>query len=136
MTARNRELLGLFPVSLLITAGFTAVFAARQTDLGSASLTYGAIFLALCLVVHLFIRATLPHADPYLFPLAALLAGFGLVVIYRIDDTLARQQAGWFVAGIALFALTVLLLRDVRVLERYRYVIATAGIGSARRQVK
>jgi cell division protein FtsW (lipid II flippase) len=129
VTARNRELLGLFPVSLLITAGFTAVFAARQTDLGSASLTYGAIFLALCLVVHLFIRATLPHADPYLFPLAALLAGFGLVVIYRIDDTLARQQAGWFVAGIVLFALTVLLLRDVRVLERYRYLIASAGIG-------
>jgi cell division protein FtsW (lipid II flippase) len=129
VTARNRELLGLFPVSLLITAGFTAVFAARETDLGSASLTYGAIFLALCLVVHLFIRATLPHADPYLFPLAALLAAFGLVVIYRIDDTLARQQAGWFVAGIVLFALTVLLLRDVRVLERYRYVIASAGIG-------
>ena len=129
MTARNRELLGLFPVSLLITAGFTAVFAARETDLGSASLTYGAIFLALCLAVHLFIRATLPHADPYLFPLVALLAGFGLVVIYRIDDTLARQQAGGFVAGIALFALTVLMLRDVRVLERYRYVIASAGIG-------
>jgi len=129
VTARNRELLGLFPVSLLVTAGFTAVFAARETDLGSVSLTYGAIFLSLCLVVHLFIRATLPHADPYLFPLAALLAGFGLVVIYRIDDTLARQQAGWFVAGIALFALTVLLLRDVRVLERYRYVIASAGIG-------
>jgi cell division protein FtsW (lipid II flippase) len=129
MTARNRELLGLFPVSLLVTAGFAAVFAARHSDLGSASLTYGAIFLALCLSVHLFIRVTLPHADPYLFPLAALLAAIGLVVVYRIDDTLARQQAGWFVAGIVLFALTVLSLRDVRVLERYRYVIAAVGLG-------
>ena len=129
MTARNRELLGLIPVSLLVTAGFTAVFAARQAEVGNASLTYGAIFLGLCLAVHLFIRATLPHADPYLFPLCALLAAIGLVVVYRIDDALARQQAGWFVAGIALFALTVLLLRDVRVLERYRYVIAAAGIG-------
>ena len=45
MSARNRELLGLFPVSLLITAGFTAVYIARQADLGSATLTYGAIFL-------------------------------------------------------------------------------------------
>jgi cell division protein FtsW (lipid II flippase) len=129
MTARNRELLGLFPVSLLVTAGFAAVFAARHSDLGSASLTYGAIFLALCLSVHLFIRVTLPHADPYLFPLVALLAAIGLVVVYRIDDTLARQQAGWFVAGIVLFALTVLFLRDVRVLERYRYVIAAVGLG-------
>src|SRR4051794_7173949 len=102
---------------------------ARSSQLGSASLTYGGIFLALCLGVHLFIRVKLPDADPYLFPLVALLAAFGLVMIYRIDDTLARQQAGWFVAGIVLFAATILLLRDVRALERYRYVIAGAGLG-------
>jgi cell division protein FtsW (lipid II flippase) len=129
VSARNRELLGLFPVAALITAGFTAVYMARSSELGSASLTYGGLFLALCLVVHIFVRTQLPDADPYLFPLVALLAAFGLVVIYRIDDTLARQQAGWFVVGIVLFAGTVLLLRDVRVLERYRYVIAAAGIG-------
>ena len=129
VTARNRELLGLFPVAALITAGFTAVFMARSSELGSVSLTYGGIFLALCLTVHVFVRVTLPDADPYLFPLVALLAAFGLVMIYRIDDTLARQQAGWFVVGIVLFAATILLLRDVRVLQRYRYVIAAVGIG-------
>jgi cell division protein FtsW (lipid II flippase) len=129
VTARNRELMGLFPVAVMITAGFTAVFMARSSDLGSVSLTYGGIFLALCLTVHLFVRVTLPDADPYLFPLAALLAAFGLVMIYRIDDALARQQAGWFVVGIVLFAATILLLRDVRVLQRYRYVIAAIGIG-------
>ena len=129
MSARSRELLGLVPVSLLITAGFTAVYISRQNELSSATLTYGGVFLLLCLGVHVFIRMTLPAADPYLFPLVALLAAFGLVVIYRIDQDLARQQAGWFVAGIALFVTTVLLLRDVRVLERYRYVIAATGIG-------
>ena len=129
MSARSRELLGLVPVSLLITGGFTAVYLARQSELSEATLTYGAIFLLLCLGVHMFIRFTLPDADPYLFPLVALLAGFGLVMIYRIDQDLARQQAGWFLAGIALFVVTVLALRDVRVLERYRYVIAATGIG-------
>ena len=48
-------------------------------------------------------------------------------MIYRIDDELARQQAQWFVVGIVLFARTILLLRDVRVLERYRYMIAAVG---------
>ena len=52
---------------------------------------------------HLFIRARLPDADPYLFPLAALLAAFGLVMIYRIDEELAREQAQWFVVGLLLF---------------------------------
>ena len=48
------------------------------------SLTYGAIFLGLCLAAHVFIRITLPYADPYLFPLVAALASFGLVMVYRI----------------------------------------------------
>ena len=42
-------------------------------------------------------------------------------MIYRIDDTLAREQAQWFVIGLVLFAATIILLRDYRVLERYRY---------------
>ncbi len=129
MSARNRELLGLFPVAAIITAGFTAVYTARSSNLGSVSLTYGGIFLALCLVVHMFVRARLPDADPYLFPLVALLAAFGLVVIYRIDDALARQQAAWFVVGIVLFVATIVFVRDIRSLQRYRYVIAAAGIG-------
>jgi cell division protein FtsW (lipid II flippase) len=129
VTARNRELLGLFPVAAIITAGFTAVYTARSSNLGSVSLTYGGIFLALCLAVHVFIRVKLPDADPYLFPLVALLAAFGLVMIYRIDDTLARQQAAWFVVGIVLFVATIFLARDIRAVQRYRYVIAAVGIG-------
>ena len=74
------------------------------------------------------IRSTLPYADPYLFPLVAVLACFGLVVIYRIDETLAREQAQWFIVGLILFAATLVFLRDFRVLERYRYTIAAAGL--------
>src|SRR5947199_3928104 len=104
MRARNRELLALIPSSLLVTAGFAAVFIQRSNQLSNVSLTYGAIFLGLCVAGHLFIRATLPHADPYIFPLVAVLASFGIVMIYRIDSTLARQQAQWFVLGLVLFA--------------------------------
>jgi cell division protein FtsW (lipid II flippase) len=128
VSARNRELLGLVPASLLVTAGFAAVFVQRNEVLSNVSLTYGAIFLGLCLAAHLVVRFTLPHADPYLFPLAATLACFGLVIIYRIDATLAREQAQWFVLGLILFAATIIAVRDISVLERYRYVIACAGI--------
>jgi cell division protein FtsW (lipid II flippase) len=128
VSARNRELLALVPASLLLTAGFAAIFIQESEVLSDVSLTYGAIFLGLCFAGHLFLRFTLPHADPYMFPLAAVLACFGLVVIYRIDDELAREQAQWFVLGLALFAATILLLRDLRVLERYRYTIALGGL--------
>jgi cell division protein FtsW (lipid II flippase) len=128
MRARNRELLALIPSSLLVTAGFAAVFVQRSNALSNVSLTYGAIFLGLCIAGHVFIRATLPHADPYLFPLAAVLASFGIVMIYRIDSTQARQQAQWFILGLILFAATIVIFRDYRKLERYRYLIMVGSL--------
>jgi cell division protein FtsW (lipid II flippase) len=128
MSARNRELLGLIPSSLLVTAGFAAVFIQRSNALTNVSLTYGATFLGLCIAAHIFIRMTLPDADPYMFPLVALLASFGIVMIYRIDETLARQQAQWFVLGLVLFAATIIAFRDYRKLERYRYVIVVGSL--------
>jgi cell division protein FtsW (lipid II flippase) len=127
--ARNRELLALVPASLLVTAGFAGVFIQRSNSLSNVSLTYGAIFLGLCLAGHIFIRMTLPHADPYMFPLVAVLASFGLVMVYRIDSTLARQQAQWFVLGLILFGVTIILFRDYRKLERYRYTIMFLSLG-------
>jgi cell division protein FtsW (lipid II flippase) len=143
LSPRNRELLGLVPAALLVTAGFTAIFIQQQdtarssaTNLAlnhasSVSLTYGALFLGLCVAAHLVIRFSLPHADPYLFPLGAVLASVGIVMVYRINPTLARQQAQWMVLGLVLFAATILALRrrGVGVLERYRYTIAVLGIG-------
>jgi cell division protein FtsW (lipid II flippase) len=143
LSARNRELLGLVPSALLVTGGFTAIFIQAQSNspgastnltlnhASSVSLTYGALFLALCLAAHLVIRFALPYADPYLFPLVAVLASVGIVMIYRIDPVLARQQAQWMVLGLVLFAATIIALRreGVGVLERYRYTIAAVGIG-------
>jgi len=128
MSARNRELLALLPVAILVTTGFAAVFIVRSNEVSDVSLIYGGYFLALCLAAHLFLRFRLPNADPYLFPLCALLAAIGLVVIYRIDDQLAFDQASVFVLGLVVFCLTITFLRDYHVLERYRYVIATVGI--------
>ena len=127
-SARNRELLALVPVAVLLTAGFAAVFAQENQQLGNLSLVYGAYFLAICLATHVLLRIRLPNADPYLFPLMATLTAFGLVMIYRIDESLARDQANWFVLGLLLFALTIWFLRDYEVLERYRYTIAVVGL--------
>jgi cell division protein FtsW (lipid II flippase) len=129
MSARNRELFGLLPATLLVTAGFTAVLLTRVSNVHDATLTYGAIFLGCCVFGHLFIRWRLPNADPYMFPIAALLASIGLVELYRIQESFAIKQAGWFALGLVFFCITIVVLRDYRVLERYRYTIAAASIG-------
>jgi cell division protein FtsW (lipid II flippase) len=128
VSARNRELLALVPASLLVAAGFAALFIQQSQQLSDVSLTYGAIFLGVCVAAHIVVRIRLPYADPYLLPLVAVLACFGLVVIYRLDEEKALRQAGWFGFGLVLFTLTIVFLKDFRVLERYRYTIAGAGL--------
>ena len=128
MSARNRELFALVPASLLVAAGFAALFIQQSQRLSDVSLTYGAMFLGVCVAAHIVVRIRLPYADPYLLPLVSVLACFGLVVIYRLDEDKALRQAGWFGFGLILFTLTIVFLRDFRVLERYRYTIAAAGL--------
>ncbi len=129
MSARNREFFGLIPAALLITGGFTAVLLTRVSNVHDATVTYGLVFLGCCVFAHMVIRWRLPHADPYLFPIVAALASVGLVELYRIQESYAIKQAGWFALGLLFFCATILLLRDYRALERYRYTIAAGSIG-------
>src|SRR5579859_166070 len=132
LSARNRELLALVPAAMLVTGGFAAIFIQADNRISTVSLTYGGFFLALCLAGHIVIRRALPDADPYLFPLAAALASIGIVMLYRIDPTLARQQAQWMIVGLVLFAVAIVVYRGGRYLEleNYRYLIAIFGLGS------
>ena len=51
-------------------------------------------------------------------------------MVYRIGGpTFARQQAQWFVVGLLLFAGTIIVFRDYRKLENYRYLIVVVSLG-------
>jgi cell division protein FtsW (lipid II flippase) len=129
MTSRNRELLNLFVVGLLTALGFASVYTARQDEVSTGSLSYAGLFLALYLVAHLVARFTVPHADPYLLPMAALLTAIGLTEIYRLEPDDAFRQALWIVIAVALASATLLVLRrDYRRLESYKYMFGVGAI--------
>ena len=129
MTERNRELAYLIAVGALTGLGFASVYIARQAVVSWGSLTYAGLFMALYLVAHFVARRTVPHADPYLLPMAALLTAVGLTEIYRLDPDDAFRQALWIVIGVSLFAATLIWLRrDYRVLESYKYLFGLAAI--------
>ncbi len=128
MSLRNRELLTLLAAGVLTGVGFASVYIARQSELSTASLSYVALFLGLYLVAHVVTRILLPLADPYLLPLAALLTGLGLTMIYRIDPDLALRQGLWVVVGLALYALLSIAVRDYRLLDSFKYTLGVAAI--------
>ena len=75
----------------------------------------------LYLVAHLAVRRFAPAADGTLLPIAAMLNGIGFVVIARLAGAgrdypqQARVQSVWITIGIAVFVLTLIVVRDVRV---------------------
>jgi cell division protein FtsW (lipid II flippase) len=129
MSLRNRELVSLVVVGLLVGFGFASVYIAQQEVVNSASLSYGLFFLGLYLIAHVIARMTVPNADPYLLPMAGLLTGIGLTEIYRIDQDDAFRQGLWIVIGLSAFAATLFLFyRDYRRLESYKYLLGLGAI--------
>ncbi|MEU2511248.1 FtsW/RodA/SpoVE family cell cycle protein [Streptomyces syringium] len=92
---------------------------------------------ALALVPHLAVRRYAPYADPLILPLATLLSGLGLVLLYRLDpayraayesDPTAPGQLMWSVIGVAGCVGVLLVLRDHRRLQRYIYVLMAVAL--------
>jgi len=120
----------LIAVGVLTAVGFASVYIARQNVVSTASLAYAGFFFLLYLAAHLVARYTVPFADPYLLPIAGLLTAIGLTEIYRLHPADAFKQATWIVVAVALFALTLFLLRyDYRRLETYKYLFGLTAIG-------
>ena len=73
--------------------------------------------------------ASRPNADATLLPLAALLNGIGFVTIARLDRDLARDPGRCGPRSASrVFVLTLVVVRDVRMLERYRYTFLLLGL--------
>ncbi len=128
MSRSNRELLFLFPALLVTTVGFALVYMRESETLDWYSLSYGAAFLGLFGLVHVFRRLLVPRADPYLLPITALLSSLGILMIYRLDQRLALLQAEWLVVGLVVFVAILVLFRRYEVLADYRYLVGLLGI--------
>lgn len=70
-----------------------------------------------------------PRGDELLLPLAAFLCSLGWLEVYRLVPPLGPRQALWIMLGAGVLLGTVLLLRDHRVLEDYKYLCLVAGLG-------
>lgn len=77
--------------------------------------------------VHRGITKRLPDADPFLFPAAALLSGWGLLTIWRLDPSLGMKQAIWLDASLIGFLIGLQLPTTLNFLPRYKYVLLTGG---------
>jgi len=96
---------------------------------------------------HLALRRWAPYADPLLLPIATVLNGLGLVMIYRLNQvgrngnasangspisTLGASatvtQIMYTVIGVAIFVAFLAFVKDIKILQPYTYVLGLAGL--------
>lgn len=134
MPRRRGTEAALIVVAVLLSVyGYCDVGLAKNGTVPPGAAGYGAGLGVLALLAHLAVRFRAPYADPLLLPIAVLLNGLGLVLIYRLDletpgDEAAPTQLVWSTVGVALFIAVVVFLRDHRVLQRYAYICVVAAL--------
>jgi cell division protein FtsW (lipid II flippase) len=132
---RRRRGAELFLLVLALAVGvgaYTAVGLGVEGEVPTNILTYGGWLAALVVLAHVVVRFVAPYADPVLLPVVAALNGLGLAIIYRLDlsldTTYARQQLTWMTLGVLLFVVTLVVIRDHRVLQRFTYTSGLTAI--------
>ncbi|MDP5313226.1 FtsW/RodA/SpoVE family cell cycle protein [Streptomyces poriferorum] len=141
---RNTELMMMvFAIAISVFA-YANVGLAMDGSLPSGMFGYGAGLILLGGVAHLVVRKFAPYADPLLLPLATLLNGLGLVLIWRLDQSPrliqraeylygayspdAPKQLLYSAIGVALFVAVLVILKDHRILQRYTYISMAAAL--------
>jgi peptidoglycan glycosyltransferase len=126
---RNTELGLILLAGLITVGGYVLASLGSNASLPANLVPFLLVILGLLAAAHLATRSLAPGADGILLPLAGFLNGLGYIFIARLDRNLAGLQAVWTAVGIAGFIFTLLVVRRVRDLERFRYTFALIGIG-------
>lgn len=86
------------------------------------------LWAATVAIAHLVLRVARPRRDPFLLPIFALLAGWGLLLQDRLAPNFLGRQTLWFVLAAAALLLVATLPRTLQPLMRYRYTLLTGGL--------
>lgn len=133
---RNLEL-GLLLVACILNAG--AIVLVQLGALGRVDtqlVLLGVGLSALVFGLHICMRFVARDADPFLLPIATVLNGLGIAMIYRIDiafgdtgwESAAVRQIAWSAIAIIAGVATILVIRNHRVLFRYTYLSGLIAI--------
>jgi len=152
VTRRSTELLMTAFGLAIVALAFLATSLSLKGQHPSTIIGYIVSYCVIIIGAHLAVRKFAPYADPLLLPIATLLNGLGLVMIYRLNQAGRNGNTGspgptgapvpistlsssatvtqviYTVIGVAVFVLFLWLVKDIKVLQPYTYILGLAGL--------
>jgi cell division protein FtsW (lipid II flippase) len=140
---RRTELVMLVFALLVVLFAYAAVSLGLSGKLSGLPV-YILVYAVMMVAAHLAVRRFAPYADPLLLPLAALLNGLGIVMIYRLQESgrngnpgalvtdmpasSTMLQALWTTVGVIGLVIVLTAIREARILQRYTYTLGAVGL--------
>jgi cell division protein FtsW (lipid II flippase) len=131
----------------IVAFAFASTAASLKDQHLSTIVEYMIAFLVIVFGAHLAVRRWAPYADPLLLPIATVLNGLGIVMIYRLNQagrdgnpsangrpisTLSHSatttQIIYSVLGVVILVLFLAFIKDIKALQPYTYIFGLAGM--------
>jgi cell division protein FtsW (lipid II flippase) len=142
--ARRRTELAMLVFALaVVLLAYAAASLGLSGKLSGLS-AYILVYAVMMIGAHLAVRRFAPFADPLLLPLAALLNGLGIVMIYRLQESGRNGNPGsvvtdmstsstmlqvlWTAVGVLALVAVLVLIREARILQRYTYTLGAIAL--------
>jgi len=133
---RNREFWLLLFALLIAGASLTLVQLGALGRIDPMILVIGGGLAVLVFALHVVLRVVASDSDPFVLPIATVLSGLGIAMIYRIDiaqeytgwAAYSNKQLAWTAISLAGAIAIVIALRNYRVLYRFTYIFGLTGI--------
>ena len=117
-------LAGVLPVALLYI--MYVVDAGLPFELNTFIVPIGLILAFI--VAHVAICFLAPNADQVILPIVFVLSGIGITFVTRLRPDLALNQVIWLYVGVGIMVATLLIVRNLDGLSRYKYTIGVVGL--------
>lgn len=128
--------------TLIVFAMIVATAALALVDIGATGVVNPSIIGltlglgAIVLAMHVAQRFVARDADPLILPIVTLLNGLGIAMIHRLDiaagltgwEASATRQMVWTAIATVVAIGVIVVVRNHRVLQRYRYVWMLVGV--------
>ncbi len=86
------------------------------------------VWLTCAWLVRRQLRCVKPRRDPYLLPVSFMMAGWGMMLIWRLLPGFGARQTGWFVVATVVMLLVLRGPSNLNWLRQYRYLWLLGGI--------
>ena len=125
---RTTELLLLIAGALPVILIYAMYVMNMNVELSVATLAVPIGLFAAFAVAHVAIRFLAPGADPVVLPVTFVLSGIGIAFVTRLKPELAVNQVVWLFASVAAMVATLVVVRNIDELAKYKYTMGIAGI--------